>query len=104
VQINFLTSVGLKQDEICNMASISVVLLGLNPDTRLKSVTEYLKSRGVSDASVADLVLRHPRIFEYKVRDCGSVIRYLHEGGCLTAAWVTWCCATRASSSTRWVK
>jgi hypothetical protein len=67
LQINFLTSIGLKQDEICNMASISVVLLGLNPETRLKTVTDYLKSRGVSDGSVADLVLRHPRIFEYKV-------------------------------------
>jgi hypothetical protein len=44
-----------------------VVLLGLNPETRLRTVTAYLKSRGVSDGSVADLVLRHPRIFEYKV-------------------------------------
>jgi hypothetical protein len=67
-QINFLTNVGLKQDEICNMASISVVLLGLNPETRLKTVTDYLKARGVPDGSIADLVLRHPRIFEYKVR------------------------------------
>lgn len=67
VQIDYLTSIGLKQDEICNMASISVVLLGLNPDTRLKPVVDYAKSRGVPDSSVADLVLRHPRIFEYKV-------------------------------------
>ena len=51
------------------MASISVVLLGLNPDTRLKPVVEYLKSRGVAEDSIADLVLRHPRIFEYKVRE-----------------------------------
>lgn len=29
------------------MASISVVLLGLNPETRLRPVVEYLKSRGV---------------------------------------------------------
>ena len=29
------------------MASISVVLLGLNPETRLKSVVDYLKRRGV---------------------------------------------------------
>lgn len=29
------------------MASISVVLLGLNPETRLKSVVDYLKGRGV---------------------------------------------------------
>jgi hypothetical protein len=76
LQINFLTSVGLKQDEICNMASISVVLLGLNPETRLKTVTDYLKSRGVSDGSVADLVLRHPRIFEYKVGDVHSAHRH----------------------------
>jgi hypothetical protein len=29
------------------MASISVVLLGLNPDTRIRPVVEYLRSRGV---------------------------------------------------------
>lgn len=29
------------------MASISVVLLGLNPETRLKTVVDYLKGRGV---------------------------------------------------------
>ncbi|KAF6263753.1 mitochondrial transcription termination factor [Scenedesmus sp. NREL 46B-D3] len=75
--INFLTSIGLKQDEICNMASISVVLLGLNPETRLKTVADYIKSRGVSDGSVADLVLRHPRIFEYKVTPEG---KYLVKG------------------------
>jgi hypothetical protein len=69
-QVDYLSSIGLKQDEICNMASISVVLLGLNPDTRLRPVVEYLKSRGVPEDSVADLVLRHPRIFEYKVRGC----------------------------------
>jgi hypothetical protein len=75
--IDYLTSVGLKQDEVCNMASISVVLLGLNPETRLKTVIEYLKSRGVQDSSVADLVLRHPRIFEYKVTPEG---KYLVKG------------------------
>lgn len=29
------------------MASISVVLLGLNPETRLRPVVEYLHKRGV---------------------------------------------------------
>jgi hypothetical protein len=33
--------------QVCNMASISVVLLGLNPETRLKAVVEYLKRRGL---------------------------------------------------------
>ena len=47
VQIDYLVSIGLRQDEVCNMASISVVLLGLNPDTRLRPVVEYLLSRGV---------------------------------------------------------
>jgi hypothetical protein len=47
LQIDILSSVGLRQDEICNMASISVVLLGLNPDTRIKPVIEYLRDRGV---------------------------------------------------------
>lgn len=70
--VTYLSSLGLKQDEICNMASISVVLLGLNPDTRLRPVVEYLKARGVADDSVADLVLRHPRIFEYKVTPDGK--------------------------------
>lgn len=46
-QIDYLVSLGLKSDEVCNMASISVVLLGLNPDTRLKPVVAYLKQRGV---------------------------------------------------------
>lgn len=75
--ITYLTSVGLKQDEICNMASISVVLLGLNPDTRLRPVVDYLTARGVPSGSVADLVLRHPRIFEYKVTPEG---RFLSKG------------------------
>jgi len=70
--VDYLSSIGLRQDEICNMASISVVLLGLNPDTRLKPVVEYLKSRGVAEDSIADLVLRHPRIFEYKVTSEGK--------------------------------
>ena len=46
-QIDYLVSVGLRSDEVCNMASISVVLLGLNPETRLRPVVEYLKKRGV---------------------------------------------------------
>eukprot|EP00879_Flechtneria_rotunda_P001587 GHRR01001746.1.p1 GENE.GHRR01001746.1~~GHRR01001746.1.p1 ORF type:complete len:243 (+),score=70.72 GHRR01001746.1:169-897(+) len=75
--VDYLTSIGLKQDEVCNMASISVVLLGLNPETRLRSVVDYCRSRGVSDGSIADLVLRHPRIFEYKVTPEG---KYLTKG------------------------
>lgn len=70
--INYLVSVGLKQDEICNMASISVVLLGLNPETRLKTVVDYLKGRGVPDTAIPDLVLKHPRIFEYKLTPDGK--------------------------------
>eukprot|EP00983_Pelagomonas_calceolata_P063853 1147891-Pelagomonas_calceolata.AAC.2 len=46
-QIDMLRGTGLRQDEICNMASISVVLLGLNPETRIKPVLDYLKKRGV---------------------------------------------------------
>jgi hypothetical protein len=65
--VDYLASLGLRQDEICNMACISVVLLGLNPETRLKPVTEYLLSRGVPANSIPDLVLKHPRIYEYKV-------------------------------------
>lgn len=49
------------------MASISVVLLGLNPETRLRTVVEYLLKRGVPKDQVPDVVLKHPRIFEYKV-------------------------------------
>jgi hypothetical protein len=49
------------------MASISVVLLGLNPETRIRPIIEYLKSRGVEAGAVPELLLKHPRIFEYKV-------------------------------------
>jgi len=63
--IDYLCSVGLKSDEICNMASISMVLLGLNPETRLKPVVEYMKARGVPAGGVPDILLKHPRIFEY---------------------------------------
>lgn len=69
-QIDALTSVGLKQDEVCNMASISVVLLGLNPDTRIRPVIDYLRARGVEGGAIPELLLQHPRIFEYKVRCC----------------------------------
>lgn len=65
--IDYLTSIGLQQDQICNMASISVVLLGLNPETRLRPVVEYLLSRGVPKDEVPDVALKNPRIFEYKV-------------------------------------
>ena len=51
-QLDYLQSVGLRQDEICNMASISVVLLGLNPETRLRPVVEYLHKRGVPGARI----------------------------------------------------
>lgn len=54
LQINTLLSTGLRQDEICNMASISVVLLGLNPETRIKPVLEYLKKRGVPGAWLSE--------------------------------------------------
>lgn len=66
--IDKLSSVGLRQDEICNMASISVVLLGLNPDTRVQAVLDYLRQRGVPEGSLAEIAAKHPRIFEYKVR------------------------------------
>ncbi len=46
-QLDYLVGLGLKSDEVCNMASISVVLIGLNPETRLRPVVEYLKARGV---------------------------------------------------------
>jgi hypothetical protein len=52
-QIEYLASIGLKQDEICNMASISVVLLGLNPETRIRPVVEYLQRRGMPGGSQA---------------------------------------------------
>jgi hypothetical protein len=41
LQIKYLSSIGLQQDEICNMASISVVLLGLNPETRIRWVWDH---------------------------------------------------------------
>lgn len=72
--VEYLLSLGLRQDEICNMASISVVLLGLNPETRMKAVVEYLKKRGVPDGGIPDLVLKHPRIFEYKVSEDGVTL------------------------------
>ncbi|GBF99524.1 transcription termination factor [Raphidocelis subcapitata] len=72
--IDYLSSIGLQQDQICNMASISVVLLGLNPETRLATVVEYLKKRGVPAAQVPDVVLKHPRIFEYKLMDDGKAL------------------------------
>ncbi|KAF5843685.1 mitochondrial transcription termination factor [Dunaliella salina] len=75
--IDMLRTTGLRQDEICNMASISVVLLGLNPETRIKPVLEYLKKRGVPEDGIADLVLQHPRIFEYKVDETTT---YLTKG------------------------
>jgi hypothetical protein len=70
-QIDYLASIGLQQDQICNMASISVVLLGLNPETRLATVVDYLKKRGLPADQVPDVVLKHPRIFEYKVGAVG---------------------------------
>lgn len=73
--IDYLASIGLQQDQICNMASISVVLLGLNPETRLKAVVDYLKARGVPATQVPDVVLKHPRIFEYKVMDDGRALQ-----------------------------
>ena len=48
--MEYLVSIGLRQDEICNMAVISYVLLGLNPETRLAPVVEYLKNRGMPGA------------------------------------------------------
>jgi hypothetical protein len=67
--VDYLASVGLKQDEICNMASVSVVLLGLNPQTRLAPMVSYLERRGVPKGVVPELLLEHPRIFEYRVTD-----------------------------------
>ncbi len=55
LQMDFLSGIGLKQDEICNMASISVVLLGLNPETRLRPVVAYLEKRGVSGERLSSL-------------------------------------------------
>lgn len=72
--VDYLLSLGLKQDEICNMASLSVVLLGLNPETRIKPVVDYLKERGVPENSIADLAFQHPRIFEYRVTDGGKLL------------------------------
>lgn len=66
-QVDYLSSIGLQQDQICNMASISVVLLGVNPDTRLRPIVEYLAKRGVPKGEIPDVVLKNPRIFEYKV-------------------------------------
>ncbi len=100
-QIQYLASVGLKQDEvggdrecdsaasmrlagahvlrtasrtaafasallpwcvqICNMASISVVLLGLNPETRVAAVVEYLRRRGVPGATRTRTYTPHVR-------------------------------------------
>ncbi|KAI8462539.1 MAG: hypothetical protein J3K34DRAFT_447696 [Monoraphidium minutum] len=73
--IDYLASIGLQQDQICNMASISVVLLGVNPDTRLRPVVEYVAARGVPKDQVADVVLKNPRIFEYKVMEDGKALQ-----------------------------
>eukprot|EP00199_Chlamydomonas_sp_CCMP681_P006440 CAMPEP_0119106548 /NCGR_PEP_ID=MMETSP1180-20130426/4640_1 /TAXON_ID=3052 ORGANISM="Chlamydomonas cf sp, Strain CCMP681" /NCGR_SAMPLE_ID=MMETSP1180 /ASSEMBLY_ACC=CAM_ASM_000741 /LENGTH=218 /DNA_ID=CAMNT_0007091911 /DNA_START=90 /DNA_END=746 /DNA_ORIENTATION=+ len=76
--IQYLMSIGLKSDEVCNMASISVVLLGLNPETRMRPVVAYLERRGVPASAVPDLVLKHPRLFEYKAEMEEAV--YLSKG------------------------
>jgi hypothetical protein len=52
-----------------------VVLLGLNPETRIRPVVDYLAARGVEPGALPQLLLQHPRIFEYKVAGCGG-------GGC----------------------
>lgn len=52
---------------VCLSVSLFQVLLGLNPETRIKPVIEYVKSRGVDAGAVPELLLQHPRIFEYKV-------------------------------------
>lgn len=85
LQIDYLTSIGLKQDEVCNMASISVVLLGLNPETRLRTVVDYLKSRGVQ---VSEQI-----VFLFHIRSlliCYKSLNILDaasndEGGCVCA-------------------
>jgi hypothetical protein len=58
--VAYLSSVGLRQDEICNMCSVSVVLLGMNPETRLAPIVSYLERRGVPEGCIPDLLLAHP--------------------------------------------
>lgn len=118
--MDFLSSLGLGQDQICNMASISVVLLGLNPDTRLAPVVEYLKGRGVP----ADQVSKRRRVARGSVRcklegcasSCAaapndrqaiSAVQQLNPPATLPllgrecCRWGAWCCSTRAYLSTR---
>jgi hypothetical protein len=61
------------------MASISVVLLGLNPDTRIRPVIDYCRARGVEAGAVPQLLLQHPRIFEYKVRGLSGDAVGMHD-------------------------
>lgn len=70
--IEYLQSLGLQQDEICNMAFISIPLLGLSPQKQLQPVVEYLTTRGVPKDAVAGLVFKHPKLFEYRPTEDGD--------------------------------
>jgi hypothetical protein len=67
--IDFLKGLGLQQDEICNMAFISIPLLGLSPTKQLQPVINYLRERGVPDEAMANLVFKHPKLLEYRRTD-----------------------------------
>lgn len=73
---------------VCLSVSLFQVLLGLNPETRIKPVIEYVKSRGVDAGAVPELLLQHPRIFEYKVGGGGlSALGVICQGSVCGCGW-----------------
>lgn len=63
--IEYLTSLGLTEQQICNMVSLCHTILAHDVTTHVKPVIAFLKKRGVED--LPSLLTQHPRLLDYTV-------------------------------------
>lgn len=63
--IEYLTSLGLTEQQVCNMASLCFPILAADRKTQLEPVINFLKKRGVSD--LPPVLSQHPKLLDYQV-------------------------------------
>jgi hypothetical protein len=63
--IKCLTSLGIPNDQICNMVAMVPAIFGLDPDKQIKPVVDYIQSRGVSGSALVRVLELHPKLLTY---------------------------------------
>ncbi|KAK9808965.1 hypothetical protein WJX72_007143 [[Myrmecia] bisecta] len=72
--VEALEAEGVPCQGVCNMASVARPLLGLDVDSQIRPVLDYVKSRGVKGEALVKVLIQHPKLLTYQVASDKKVL------------------------------